>query len=239
MALSLQLSISDATTAQCSAPPSDPAKSAFFRRDMAAESYAGGRSCLFFLSALDYELAEAENGVEALAAIAKQKPDLILMDIQLPIMDGYETTRRIKAQPRMKDIPIIAVTSYALSGDEQKARDAQPPQVAGEDQAISALELLRRMSLKVARHVIRGTAKIRDAIGVTADIGRPKGSKGSVENDPELTQAGSKSRSALHSELPAPTRQCPRATRHDPTCLALPHVPKVERSRAMVSIRHQ
>ena len=76
------------------------------------------------LSALDYELAEAENGVEALAAIAKQKPDLILMDIQLPIMDGYETTRRIKAQPRMKDIPIIAVTSYALSGDEQKARDA-------------------------------------------------------------------------------------------------------------------
>ena len=73
------------------------------------------------LSALDYELAEAENEVEALAAIAKQKPDLILMDIQLPIMDGYETTRRIKAQPRMKDIPIIAVTSYALSGDEQKA----------------------------------------------------------------------------------------------------------------------
>jgi two-component system cell cycle response regulator DivK len=46
------------------------------------------------------------------------------MDIQLPIMDGYEATRRIKAQPAMKDIPIIAVTSYALSGDEQKARDA-------------------------------------------------------------------------------------------------------------------
>ena len=76
------------------------------------------------LSALDYELAEAENGVEALAAVAKQKPDLILMDIQMPIMDGYETTRRIKADPATKGIPIIAVTSYALSGDEQKARDA-------------------------------------------------------------------------------------------------------------------
>jgi two-component system cell cycle response regulator DivK len=76
------------------------------------------------LSALDYELAEAENGVEALAAVAKRKPDLILMDIQMPIMDGYEATRRIKADPANKGIPIIAVTSYALSGDEQKARDA-------------------------------------------------------------------------------------------------------------------
>jgi two-component system cell cycle response regulator DivK len=46
------------------------------------------------------------------------------MDIQLPIMDGYEATRRIKANPALKSIPVIAVTSYALSGDEQKARDA-------------------------------------------------------------------------------------------------------------------
>jgi len=76
------------------------------------------------LSALQYELAEAENGVEALAAIAKRKPGLILMDIQMPVMDGYEATRRIKADPTNKGIPIIAVTSYALSGDEQKARDA-------------------------------------------------------------------------------------------------------------------
>jgi two-component system cell cycle response regulator DivK len=76
------------------------------------------------LSVLDYELAEADNGVEALAAVARQKPDLILMDIQMPIMDGYETTRRIKADPATKDIPIIAVTSYALSGDNQKALDA-------------------------------------------------------------------------------------------------------------------
>ncbi len=76
------------------------------------------------LSATDYEITEAENGEEALAAIAKQRPDLILMDIQLPMMDGYEATRRIKADPALKSIPIIAVTSYALSGEEQKARAA-------------------------------------------------------------------------------------------------------------------
>jgi len=75
-------------------------------------------------AATDYELTEAENGEQALAAVAKQRPDLILMDIQLPIMDGYEATRRIKADPAMRSIPIIAVTSYAFSGEEQKARAA-------------------------------------------------------------------------------------------------------------------
>jgi two-component system, cell cycle response regulator DivK len=56
--------------------------------------------------------------------VAKQRPDLILMDIQLPVMDGYEATRRIKADPELSSIPVIAVTSYALSGDEEKARAA-------------------------------------------------------------------------------------------------------------------
>jgi two-component system cell cycle response regulator DivK len=76
------------------------------------------------LASTDYEIVEAENGVEALAAVAKQRPDLILMDIQLPVMDGYEATRRIKSDPALRSIPIIAVTSYALSGDEEKAREA-------------------------------------------------------------------------------------------------------------------
>jgi two-component system cell cycle response regulator DivK len=68
-----------------------------------------------------YQLVEAESGEEALAAVSKQRFDLILMDIQLPILDGYETTRRIRANPDFKSIPIIAVTSYALAGDEAKA----------------------------------------------------------------------------------------------------------------------
>src|SRR5262249_20319221 len=76
------------------------------------------------LTTTDYQVMEAENGEEALAAVAKQRPDLILMDIQLPIMDGYEATRRIKADPALSNIPVIAVTSYALSGDEEKARAA-------------------------------------------------------------------------------------------------------------------
>ena len=76
------------------------------------------------LAATDYEVTEAENGEEALAAIARQRPDLILMDVQMPIMDGYTATRRIKADGSLRSIPIIAVTSYALSGEEKKARAA-------------------------------------------------------------------------------------------------------------------
>jgi two-component system, cell cycle response regulator DivK len=71
-----------------------------------------------------YELIEAESGEEALTAVEAQRPDLILMDIQLPVMDGYEVARRIKSNPDMKLVPIIAVTSYALTGDEAKARAA-------------------------------------------------------------------------------------------------------------------
>jgi two-component system cell cycle response regulator DivK len=71
-----------------------------------------------------YEMIEAEDGQQALTQAAAHKPDLILMDIQLPLLDGYEATRRIKADPALKAIPIIVVTSYALSGDEEKAHAA-------------------------------------------------------------------------------------------------------------------
>jgi len=76
------------------------------------------------LAPTDYEIAEVESGEEALTAIAKQRPDLILMDIRLPIMDGYTATSQIKADPALQSIPIIAVTSYALNGEEKKARAA-------------------------------------------------------------------------------------------------------------------
>src|SRR5207248_873325 len=58
----------------------------------------------------------------AVTAAGQGRPDLILMDIQLPVMNGYDATRCIRADPSLASIPIIAVTSYALSGEEEKAR---------------------------------------------------------------------------------------------------------------------
>jgi len=74
------------------------------------------------LSTVGYELIEALNGEDGVKLAQSERPDLILMDIQLPKMDGYEATQQIKSIAELKTIPIIAVTSYALSGDEAKAR---------------------------------------------------------------------------------------------------------------------
>ena len=71
-----------------------------------------------------YEMVEAQDGAQGVAMAAEHRPDLILMDIQMPVMDGYEATRQIKADPALTSIPVIAVTSYALSGDEAKTRAA-------------------------------------------------------------------------------------------------------------------
>ena len=76
------------------------------------------------LSSVGYELIEAMDGAEGVALAQRERPDLILMDIQLPVLDGYEATRRIRAIPELAAVPIIAVTSYALSGDEAKTRAA-------------------------------------------------------------------------------------------------------------------
>lgn len=69
----------------------------------------------------DFELLEAHDGKQGVAMAASELPDLILMDIQLPEMNGYDATRHIKADPLTSHIPIIVVTSYALSGDEAQA----------------------------------------------------------------------------------------------------------------------
>ena len=76
------------------------------------------------LSTVGYDLIEAFNGEDGVRLAQSERPDLILMDIQLPKMDGYEATQQIKSIAELKTIPIIAVTSYALSGDEVKARAA-------------------------------------------------------------------------------------------------------------------
>ena len=76
------------------------------------------------LTSANYEIIEAVTGQEGVHSAETHQPDLILMDIQLPDFDGYEATRKIKAIPALKSIPIIAVTSYALSGDDIKAFEA-------------------------------------------------------------------------------------------------------------------
>jgi len=72
----------------------------------------------------EYELLEAVDGEEGVKKAEQEKPDLILMDLGMPVMDGWEATRRIKANSELKDIPIIAVTSHAMVGDEIQAREA-------------------------------------------------------------------------------------------------------------------
>jgi two-component system cell cycle response regulator DivK len=76
------------------------------------------------LTNADFEIIEAEDGEAGLAAAAAYQPDLILMDIQLPGIDGYEVTRRLKANTLLHAIPVIAVTSYALAGEAETARAA-------------------------------------------------------------------------------------------------------------------
>jgi two-component system, cell cycle response regulator DivK len=76
------------------------------------------------LARTTYRLREANDGEAGVAAALDAPPDLILMDIQLPVLDGHEATRRIRQNAALAAIPIIVVTSYALSGDETKARAA-------------------------------------------------------------------------------------------------------------------
>ena len=71
-----------------------------------------------------FRVVEAEDGGKALAAVQQDKPDLILMDLSIPVIDGWECTRRLKADPATSVIPIIALTAHAMRGDEARARAA-------------------------------------------------------------------------------------------------------------------
>ncbi len=75
----------------------------------------------FLLERHGFEVISARTGREAIAKALEERPALVLMDIQMPEMDGYEATRRIKACPETAHIPIVAVSSYAMSGDRAKA----------------------------------------------------------------------------------------------------------------------
>jgi len=99
------------------------------------------------LNSVGFQILEAEDGARGVSAAEAQLPDLILMDIQMPVMDGYEATRRIKANPALRRIPVIVVTSYALSGDEEKAR------AAGCDDYITKPYSPRALLAKVNEHL--------------------------------------------------------------------------------------
>jgi two-component system, cell cycle response regulator DivK len=72
----------------------------------------------------DYEIITAADGAEGLRLAERERPDLILMDLSLPNVDGWEATRRIKADSELKHIPIIALSAHAMTGDEEKARQS-------------------------------------------------------------------------------------------------------------------
>ncbi len=99
------------------------------------------------LTSAGFEVIEAVDGETGLAAAAVHRPDLILMDIQLPGLDGYEATRRLKADAVLHTIPIIVVTSYALDGDPDKAR------AAGCDAYISKPYSPRQLLAKVREYL--------------------------------------------------------------------------------------
>ncbi len=79
---------------------------------------------VLFLKFSGYRIAEAENGAEALEKATTLLPDVIVMDLSLPVMDGWEATRRLRRDPRTKKIPIVVLTGHALPEHAQAAREA-------------------------------------------------------------------------------------------------------------------
>jgi CheY-like chemotaxis protein len=77
-----------------------------------------------FLAYSGFQVLEAANGAEALAKATEHVPDLVVMDLSLPVLDGWEATRRLKGDPRTRHIPVVALTGHALQGHSQGAREA-------------------------------------------------------------------------------------------------------------------
>lgn len=93
-----------------------------------------------------YRLIEAVDGESGIATALEQRPDLILMDVQLPRVSGIEAVRTLRNAPATADTPIIAITSFALSGDQEKAKDAgASAYVAKPYSPFELLEIIRRL----------------------------------------------------------------------------------------------
>jgi CheY-like chemotaxis protein len=72
----------------------------------------------------DYEVLTASDGEEGIRLAEREKPDLIIMDLSLPVIDGWQAARRIKADERLRHIPVIALSAHAMVGDEERARES-------------------------------------------------------------------------------------------------------------------
>jgi CheY-like chemotaxis protein len=94
------------------------------KKILVVEDVEFNRDLLVQLLEDDYEVLTAVNGEEGIALVERERPDLVLMDLSLPVVDGWEATRRIKANPDLKNIPIVALSAHAMTGDEDKARQA-------------------------------------------------------------------------------------------------------------------
>ena len=94
------------------------------KKILVVEDIEFNRELLVQLLEDDYEVVTANDGAAGIEAAEEILPDLILMDLSLPVIDGWEATRRIKSNDRLKHIPVIAVTAHAMQGDEEKARSA-------------------------------------------------------------------------------------------------------------------
>jgi two-component system, cell cycle response regulator DivK len=92
------------------------------KRVLIVEDVELNRDLLVQLLEEDYEILTAADGAAGIEMAVREHPDLILMDLSLPIVDGWEATRRIKADATLRGIPIIALTAHAMMGDEDKAR---------------------------------------------------------------------------------------------------------------------
>jgi CheY-like chemotaxis protein len=92
------------------------------KRILIVEDVELNRDLLVQLLEDEYEILTATDGAEGLAMAEREHPDLILMDLSLPVVDGWEATRRLKSNGELSSIPVIALTAHAMQGDEEKAR---------------------------------------------------------------------------------------------------------------------
>ncbi|AKF79348.1 chemotaxis protein CheY [Myxococcus fulvus 124B02] len=117
--------------------------------DDAREMYAE------YLEFVGFEVVTARDGLEAVAKAQEGEPDIILMDLSLPVMDGWEATRRIKQDSRTRDIPVMALTGHVLAGNAENARDAGADEFVAKPCLPQDLENKIRNMLKPSKNPLK------------------------------------------------------------------------------------